>query len=329
MAREKIFVAGHQGMVGSALCRALQRRNAGQFEIVVVDRSAVDLCNQKAVYEFFERERPDTVFLAAAKVGGILANQSYPADFIYQNLGIQLNVIHSAANTGTKRLLFLGSSCIYPKYAETPIREEQLLTGELESTNLPYAIAKIAGIKICASYNLQYAHLDYRSIMPCNLYGPGDNYDPENSHVLPALIRRFHEAKNSDCAEVIVWGTGVPRREFLHVDDFAEACLCMMDVGREEFRQIVGVDLGFMNAGAGIEVSIFELANIVADVVGFDGSIRFDSSKPDGVFSKLIDSSRIGKLGWQPKISLRDGIQAVYRDYLDPRMHKRSSGGSV
>jgi GDP-L-fucose synthase len=324
MSREKIFVAGHQGMVGSALSRALNKINEGQFEVLVVDRSALDLSNQRAVDEFFKRERPDTVFLAAAKVGGILANSFYPADFIYENLSIQLNVIHSAATSGTKRLLFLGSSCIYPKYSLTPIREEQLLTGELEPTNMPYAIAKIAGIKLCTSYNLQYEYLDYRCIMPCNLYGPGDNYDAEASHVLPALIGRFHEAKMSNSKEVIVWGTGLPKREFMHVDDLAEACLCMMAVNRKKFRQIVSVDLGFINVGSGVEVSIFELANTVADVVGFDGIIRFDSSKPDGVFSKLIDSSRMSGLGWKPKISLRDGMGAVYRDYLDSAIHKCS-----
>lgn len=310
-------------MVGSAVCRALKRRSESEVELLVADRSMLDLNNQQAVNAFFQRERPDTVFLAAAKVGGILANQSYPADFIYQNLSIQLNVVNAAATFGTTRLLFLGSSCIYPKNAKTPIREEQLLTGELESTNLPYAVAKIAGIKICASYNSQYEHLDYRCIMPCNLYGPGDNYNPTESHVLPALIRRFHEAKASGSREVVVWGTGLPKREFLHVDDLAEACICMMSIDRAKFRQVIGVDLGFINAGAGTEVTILELSNIVADVVGFDGGIRFDTSKPDGVFTKLIDSSRMRSLGWQPKISLRDGVRTVYRDYLALALHKR------
>jgi GDP-L-fucose synthase len=324
MSKQKIFLAGHRGMVGSAIRRALERGSKDEIEIIMADRTALDLNNQQDVNEFFKRERPDLVFLAAAKVGGILANQSYPADFIYQNLSIQLNVIHSAVTNGTKRLLFLGSSCIYPKYTEIPIREEQLLNGELESTNLPYAIAKIAGIKLCSSYNRQYEELDYRCVMPCNLYGPGDNYDPAGSHVLPAMIRRFHEAKECNSREVIVWGTGLPRREFLHVDDLADACLLIMNVEREDFRKVVERDLGFINVGAGVEISICELANTVADVVGFNGDIRFDTDKPDGVFSKLMDSSRIGKFGWQPKISLRDGIRAVYRDYLDPASHKRS-----
>ncbi len=317
-------MAGHQGMVGSAICRALARSPDPGQQIIVASRAELDLCDQAAVDKFFQLQKPDVVYLAAAKVGGILANQSFPADFISQNLSIQLNVIDAAFRHGVRKLLFLGSSCIYPKFSPTPIREEQLLTGELEPTNLPYAIAKIAGIKLCESYNRQYGHLDYRCIMPCNLYGPGDNYDPNGSHVLPALIRRFHEAKQEGIDEVVVWGTGKPRREFLHVDDLANACVTLMGIDRDRYAAVTSGGIGFLNAGSGLEISIASLAELVAEVVGFKGRLTFDDTKPDGVFSKLVDSSRLRALGWQPDIRLRDGIAMAYQDFLGVQVNNHS-----
>lgn len=296
----RIFVAGHRGLVGSALVRALER--GGHQDLLLRTRSELDLEDGAAVARFFEAERPDYVFLAAAKVGGILANSTYPADFIHSNLVIQLNVITSAHRVGVRRLMFLGSSCIYPKLAPQPIKEEYLLTGLLEPTNEPYAIAKIAGISLCRSFNQQYGD-DFISVMPTNLYGPGDNFDLQTGHVLPALIRKFHEAKVNGASEVVVWGTGRARREFLHVDDMAEACVFLM----ENYRA-----LDIVNIGCGEDVTIGELAAMVADVVGFSGRIVHDTSKPDGTPRKLLDVSRLRSLGWEPRVALRDGLREAY-----------------
>ncbi len=301
---DKIFVAGARGMVGSALIRKL--KELGFKNILSPSSSELDLQCQNSVTSFFEKEKPTHVFLAAAKVGGIYANNTYPADFIYNNLQIQMNVIHSAYENGVKKLLFLGSSCIYPKMAPQPIKEEYLLTGYLEPTNEPYAIAKIAGIKMCESYNRQYG-TKYISCMPTNLYGPNDNYDPMNSHVLPALIRRFHEAKESQSPEVVIWGTGSPRREFMYVDDLADACVFLMQ--NYDSSEIV-------NIGTGQEVTISELAHMVAEVLGYKGELIFDTSKPDGTPRKLLDCARLHGLGWRHKTKLKDGIASAYEDFL-------------
>ena len=296
----KIFVTGHRGMVGSALVRRLQ---AGSYtRILTAPRAELDLMDQHAVRDFLLRERPDYLFIAAAKVGGIQANNSLRADFIYQNLMIEANLIHGAHLAGLQRLMFLGSSCIYPRDCPQPIREDYLLTGPLEATNEPYAIAKIAGIKLCESYNRQYGR-QYVSVMPTNLYGPNDNYDLATSHVLPALIRKAHEARLRGDAEYVVWGSGTPRREFLHVDDLADACVYLMERG---------YDGGLLNIGCGEDVTIRELAETVMDVVGFEGRIVYDTSKPDGTPRKLLDVSRLGQLGWHAKTSLRDGIRQAY-----------------
>ncbi len=304
---EKIYIAGHRGMVGSAIKRHLQGRGFSNF----VERTStqLDLRRQEQVKEFFEKEKPYYVFLAAAKVGGIHANNTYRAEFLYDNLMIQNNVIHHSYLNGVKKLMFLGSSCIYPKLASQPMREDALLTGTLEPTNEPYAIAKIAGIKMCDAYRSQYG-CDYISVMPTNLYGPNDNYDLANSHVLPALIRKFHTAKKEDKSEVVMWGTGSPLREFMHADDLAEACVFLM----ENYS-----DYGFVNIGSGEEVSIKELAEIIKEVVGFKGKIVNDLSKPDGTPRKLMEVSKLRKLGWKHKISLKDGIRKVYSnlDYKD------------
>ncbi|KAJ0739939.1 putative GDP-L-fucose synthase [Helianthus annuus] len=300
----KIFVAGHRGLVGSAVVRRL--RTLGYTNLILRSHSELDLTNQSAVKTFFSIEKPQYVILAAAKVGGIHANNTYPADFITINLQIQTNVIDSAYRYGVKKLLFLGSSCIYPKHAPQPIPESALLTGPLEPTNEWYAVAKIAGIKMCQAYRLQYKW-DAISAMPTNLYGPNDNFHPENSHVLPALMRRFHEAKVSGAKEVVVWGTGSPLREFLHVDDLADAVVFLL----ENYS-----DLGHVNVGSGKEVSIKELAELVKEVVGFEGELVWDSSKPDGTPRKLMDSSTLAKLGWEPKISLRDGLVGTYKWYV-------------
>ncbi len=305
----KIYVAGHHGMVGSAILRWLEARNA---EIVTRTHAELDLTNQAAVQDFFDQERPDLVILAAAKVGGILANTTYPAQFIHENLMIQANVIHEAYRSGVTRLLQLGSSCIYPKYATQPMSEDALLTGTLEPTNEPYAIAKIAGIKLCESYNRQYG-VDYRSVMPTNLYGPGDNFHPDNSHVLPALIRRFHEARQSGRENVTIWGTGTPRREFLHVDDMAEACLFVLDLDAETYARETDPMLSHINVGTGIDISILELAQMVADITGFEGAIETDPTKPDGTPRKLLDVSRLQRLGWQASIGLEEGIRQTYQ----------------
>lgn len=299
----KIYIAGHRGMVGSAILRRLQK--AGFDNFVLRTSSELDLRDQKAVFDFLETEKPDYVFVAAAKVGGILANNCYRADFIYENLQIQNNIIHGSYKIGVKKLLFLGSSCIYPKLAPQPLKEEYLLTGLLEPTNEPYAIAKIAGIKMCEAYKNQYG-CNFISVMPTNLYGPNDNYDLQNSHVLPALIRKFHEAKLQNLPSVEVWGTGSPMREFLHADDLADACVFLMDNYNE---------LEFVNIGTGEDVTIKELAETVRKVVGFEGSIDWNTSKPDGTPRKLMDVSKLHNLGWKHTIELEDGIRAVYEEY--------------
>ena len=315
--KQKIYVAGHRGMVGSAIVRALKEK--GYQNIVTRTHAELDLTNQAAVQAFFEKEKPDQVYLAAAKVGGIHSNNTYPAEFIYDNLMVQNNVIHQAFVSGVKKLLFLGSSCIYPKYATQPMSEDALLTGKLEPTNEPYAIAKIAGIKMCESYNRQYGKshgIDYRSVMPTNLYGPGDNYHPENSHVIPALIRRFHEAKVSKAPEVIIWGTGTPRREFLYVDDMATASVFVMDLDKATYDQHTEPMQSQINVGFGDDVTIAELAKAVGVAVGYEGKISFDPTKPDGAPRKWMDSSRLNQLGWQPMVSLDDGLDMAYRDFV-------------
>ena len=310
----KVYVAGHRGMVGAAIVRALGRR--GATRIVTRTHAELDLASQADVRAFFESECPDSVVLAAAKVGGIHANDTYPADFIYENLMIEANVIHEAWRAGVKHLLFLGSSCIYPRMAGQPMREDALLTGPLEPTNEPYAIAKIAGIKLCESYNRQHG-TDYRSVMPTNLYGPGDNYHPEMSHVIPALIRRFHEAKEAGADKVVIWGTGTPRREFLYVDDMAEACVHVMELDRAAYEANTRPMLSHINVGTGEDIAIAELAELVAKTVGFRGRIEQDPSKPDGTPRKLMDVGRLRALGWAPRVGLAEGLALAYRDFLE------------
>lgn len=315
----KIYVAGHKGLVGSAIVRRLKAE--GCSNLVLRTRDELDLLNQSAVHSFFERERPEIVVLAAAKVGGILANSIYPGEFIYENLMIQSNIIHSSKMTGVKRLLFLGSSCIYPKQAPQPLKEEYLLTGPLEPTNDAYAVAKIAGIKMCESYNRQFG-TSYLAVMPTNLYGPGDNFDLENSHVLPALIRKFHEAKESDASSVTVWGTGSPRREFLHVDDMADGCLLLLGLEDEKYKKlVVSLEPCLINIGMGKDISIKELAGLIKEIVGFEGEIVFDTDKPDGTLQKLLDVSRMAELGWKAKMSLREGIEMTYEFYKGDVKH--------
>jgi GDP-L-fucose synthase len=299
----RVYVAGHRGMVGSAVVRRLAREDV---ELVTVDRRELDLCNQAAVFDWFAKMRPQVVFMAAAKVGGIVANNTLRAEFISDNIAIASNVIHAAHQSGTAKLMFLGSSCIYPKLAAQPLREDSMLTGPLEPTNEPYAIAKIAGIKMAEAYRSQYGS-DFISVMPTNLYGPGDNYHPELSHVVAALIRRFHEAKVSGADKVVVWGTGTPRREFLYVDDMADACVHLM-------KTYSGAEL--VNVGSGEDITIAEFARVVAEVVGYSGEIAFDSSRPDGTPRKLLDVSRLAKLGWRATTSLRDGLKRAYEAYL-------------
>ena len=312
----RIFIAGHKGMVGSALVRLLKKQ---KVELITKDKAQLDLLNQAAVQVFFKKEKIDQVYLAAAKVGGILANNTYPADFIHENLMIQNNIIHNAFLSGVKKLLFLGSSCIYPKNANQPLKEEELLTGKLEPTNEPYAIAKIAGIKICESYNRQYGKshsIDYRCIMPTNLYGPGDNYHPENSHVIPGLIYRFHEAKINNLPSVTIWGTGKPKREFLHVDDMARASIYLMNIDKKNYDGQTSSMCSHINAGSGIDLSIKELAETIKEVVDFKGEINFDLTKPDGSLRKFLDSKRINILGFKPEISLKEGLIKTYQDYI-------------
>jgi GDP-L-fucose synthase len=319
MTYEKIYVAGHRGMVGSAIVRQLLAQGVTSCQVVTRTHAELDLTNQAAVQQFFAQEKPTQVYLAAAKVGGIHANNVYPADFIYQNLMMQANVIEAAFQNGVQKLLFLGSSCIYPRMAQQPMREDALLTGTLEPTNEPYAIAKIAGIKLCESYNRQYggSHgVDYRSVMPTNLYGPGDNYHPENSHVISSLIRRFHESKLAGAPSVSIWGTGTPRREFLYVDDMAAASVHVMQLSKATYDQQTTSMQSHINVGSGSDVTIAEVAQTIAKTVGYQGQIEFDTSKPDGAPRKWMDSSRLNALGWQAKVDLQNGLAAVYQDFV-------------
>lgn len=310
----RIFVAGHRGMVGSAIIRQLSQHSA--YDIVTRTRNELDLTSQTDVANFFQKNKINQVYLAAAKVGGIVANNSYPADFIYENLMIQSNVIHSAHISGVQKLLFLGSSCIYPKLAEQPMAEKSLLTDSLEATNEPYAIAKIAGIKLCESYNRQHGR-DYRSVMPTNLYGPNDNFHPENSHVIPGLIRRFHEAKLNDAQEVFAWGTGKAMREFLYVDDMAAACVHVMELDQAIYNENTEPMLSHINVGTGIDCTIRELVETVAKVIGYEGVISFDASKPDGTPRKLMNVSRLNSLGWKYKVPLEEGLVRSYDWFLE------------
>ena len=323
---KKIFIAGHRGMVGSAICQQLQKQ--ADVEIIIRTREELDLCDQPAVHEFMKSEKPDEVILAAAKVGGIHANNTYPAEFIYQNLQIQNNIIHAAHINDVQKLLFLGSSCIYPRQVQQPMREDALLTGVLEPTNEPYAIAKIAGIKMCESYNRQYGR-DYRSVMPTNLYGPGDNYHPENSHVVPALIRRFHEAKINNQDEVVVWGSGTPKREFLFVDDMAKASLFVHNLDSKRLIGKVNSMLSHINVGTGTDVTIKELAETIKEVVGFTGTLVFDRTKPDGTPRKLLDTALLKRLGFSNTISLKMGLEIAYENFTSLNGECRSKTSDV
>ncbi|BEI42140.1 MULTISPECIES: GDP-L-fucose synthase [unclassified Polynucleobacter] len=321
--QQKIYIAGHRGMVGSAIARELERQ--GYTNLIYRTHQELDLTNQAAVRHFFETEKPDQVYLAAAKVGGIYANNTYPAQFIYENLMVQNNVIHQAFVSGVKKLLFLGSSCIYPKLAPQPMAEDVLLTGKLEPTNEPYAIAKIAGIKMCESYNRQYGKshgVDYRSVMPTNLYGPGDNYHPENSHVIPALIRRFHEAKINRSPEVTIWGTGTPKREFLYVDDMAAASVFVMQLDPLAYEAQTETMQSHINVGFGSDITIAQLADAIAKATGYQGQITFDPTKPDGSPRKLMDSKRLNRLGWSPKVGLEEGLATAYDEYVKLDLRK-------
>ncbi len=314
----KIYIAGHRGLVGSALLRNLKAKGYGN--LVMRSHTELDLADAAATKAFFQAEKPDYVFLAAAKVGGILANNNYPADFIRENLDIQNNVIEQSYASGVKRLLFLGSSCIYPRDCPQPIKEEYLLTGPLEPTNRPYALAKIAGIEMCWSYNRQYG-TQYLAAMPTNLFGPGDNYHPENSHVIPGLVRKFHQAKVKGASTVTVWGTGTPRREFLYSDDMADACSFLMNLSDSKFQALLGVSRNdslppLVNIGSGSDLSIKELSEMIGSRIGFQGEIAFDTSKPDGTMRKLMDSGRLNSMGWQPKTNLKEGIELAYQDFL-------------
>ncbi len=309
----KIYIAGHRGLVGSAIVRHLKA--LGYSNLLLRAHAELDLVNQVETQAFFAEEKPEFVFLAAGKVGGIYANNTYPAEFIYQNLMIESNIVDAAYRNGVHRLLFLGSSCIYPRAVEQPMREQAILTGVLEATNEPYALAKIAGIKLCESYNRQYG-TDYRSVMPTNLYGEGDNFHPENSHVIPAVMRRFHEAKLRGDAEVVVWGSGKPMREFLHVDDMAAACMHVMGLDIETYQENTQPMLSHINVGTGVDCTIREMSEAIKQVVGFEGDLVFDSSKPDGTMRKLMDVSRLASLGWVPKISLEEGLEKTYKWFL-------------
>lgn len=317
MSQPKIYIAGHRGMVGSAIMRTLQQQ--GKTNFATRTHAELELTNQTAVKDFFELEKPEHVYLAAAKVGGIHANNAYPAEFIYDNLMMQANIIDAAFNNGVKKLLFLGSSCIYPKLVTQPMSEEALMTGSLEPTNEPYAVAKIAGIKLCESFNRQYGKshgVDYRSLMPTNLYGQGDNYHPENAHVIPALIGRFHEAKINDAPTVLIWGSGTPFREFLYVDDMAEASVYVMNLEKSIYDEHTQPMLSHINAGSGDDLTIAELAKTISKVVGYNGQIIFDSTRPDGAPRKLMNTTRLNKLGWHARVKLADGLYFAYQDFL-------------
>ena len=317
MSQPKIYIAGHRGMVGSAIMRTLQQQ--GKTNFATRTHAELELTNQTAVKDFFELEKPEHVYLAAAKVGGIHANNAYPAEFIYDNLMIQANIIDAAFNNGVKKLLFLGSSCIYPKLVTQPMSEEALMTGALEPTNEPYAVAKIAGIKLCESFNRQYGKshgVDYRSLMPTNLYGQGDNYHPENAHVIPALIGRFHEAKINDAPTVLIWGSGTPFREFLYVDDMAAASVYVMNLEKSIYDEHTQPMLSHINAGSGDDLTIAELAKTISKVVGYNGQIIFDSTRPDGAPRKLMNTTRLNKLGWHARVKLADGLYFAYQDFL-------------
>ena len=316
MKKLNVYVAGHQGMVGAAICRILSKKN---INLVVRTKKELDLTNQKAVKNFFEKKKIDKVYIAAAKVGGIFANNKFPAEFIYENLVIQTNIINYAFLGGVKKLLFLGSSCIYPKFTKQPIREEMLLSGPLEPTNEPYSIAKIAGIKLCESYNRQYGishNVDYRCLMPTNLYGIGDNYHHANSHVIPGLIRKFHDAKKNNKHKVVVWGTGYQRRDFLYVDDLASACYQVMNLNKKTYKKNVKIMNSHINVGSGSDLTIKNLSEIIKKIVGYKGQIKFDKSKPDGMKRKILDITLIKKLGWKPKYNLNKGLQKSYKDFL-------------
>jgi GDP-L-fucose synthase len=313
----KIYVAGHRGLVGSAIMRQLDAM--GYSNVLTRTHSELDLVNQAQVQAFFEKEKPEYVFLAAARVGGIHANNTYPAEFIYQNMMIEANIVDAAYRNGVEKLLFLGSSCIYPRAVAQPMREDALLTDILEPTNEPYALAKIAGIKLCESYNRQYG-TDYRSVMPTNLYGEGDNFHPKNSHVIPAVMRRFHEAKERGDTEVVVWGSGKPMREFLHVDDMASACLYVMNLAKETYEVNTQPMLSHINVGTGVDCTIREMAETIKKVVGFEGELVFDSSKPDGAMRKLMDVSRLGAMGWKASIAFEEGLAATYEWYLETKV---------
>jgi GDP-L-fucose synthase len=316
--KQRIYIAGHRGMVGSAIYRELESR--AEYDLITASHSELDLMDQQAVKRFFGEHQPDQVYLAAAKVGGIHANNTYPAEFIYENLMVECNVIHQAFLHGVKKLLFLGSSCIYPKMAPQPMAEEALLTGFLEPTNEPYAIAKIAGIKLCESYNRQYGQthgVDYRSVMPTNLYGPGDNYHPENSHVIPALIRRFHEAKIQQMPAVTIWGSGQPCREFLYVEDMAKAAIFVMELGQSTLDHHTSPMMSHINVGYGEDLTILELAQTIAAVIGYAGEICFDATKPDGTPRKLLDSGRLHHMGWRAQVSIKDGLKKTYEAFQE------------
>ncbi len=313
MLKKKIFIAGHLGMVGSALVRKLKKEN-----LILISHKHLDLTNQSKVQKFFKKEKPSQIYIAAAKTGGIYSSTNLPAEFIYQNLMIESNIIHHAFLNGVKKILFLGSSCIYPRLAKHPITENELLKGPLDYTNEPYSIAKIAGIKLCESYNRQFGKshgIDYRSVIPTNLYGPGDDYDLKKSHVIPALIRRFHEAKIHNTPKIILWGTGKPKREFLHVDDMADACIKVMNVKKKKLKSVTKETCSHINIGSGSEITIIELANIIKNIVGYTGKINFDKKKPNGVPRKLLNNSLIKNFGWTPKIKLENGLLKTYEDF--------------
>ena len=314
---DKIYIAGHSGLVGSSLVRKLKSKNFNN--LLTISHSELDLTNQSKVGDFFQKERPDYVIIAAAKVGGIAANNNFPADFIYDNIMIQTNIINASFKFNVKRLLFLGSTCIYPKLTEQPIKESALLTGLLEETNEPYAIAKISGIKLCESYNRQH-NTDFRSLMPTNLYGENDNFHPENSHVIPALIRRFHEAKINNSDEVIIWGDGTPMREFLYVDDLADASIFVLSLSKEKYFSNVSPSLTHINVGTSIDISILELSKTLKSIIGFNGKIVFDPSRPNGTPRKVVDTSRLSKIGWNHKINLYEGLEKTYRWFLSNKL---------